>query len=208
MIYYSKITLKTKIAIFGGTFSPPHNGHINLVKHVLNECDVDKIIVVPAHIPPHKVEEKVISSNLRFLMAQRAFLNISDKIAVSDFEINQDRMSYTYLTLRHFYSPTTELFLVCGDDMFATLDEWRHPYEIFRLADVIVGSRNDESSTKIIKKINEYKIMYGANISLLRYDPLEISSTDIRGMLISGKSVEKYIPHSVDTFIKENKLYY
>ncbi len=196
-----------KVGLYGGTFSPPHAGHVNAAENFAASMDLQKLIIMPAGIPPHKAVENPVPSAARLEMCRLAFSGI--KIAeVSDFEITKEGLSYTVDTLRHLYPTYGRIYLLCGDDMLLTLDCWRESSEIFRMAHIVCMRRYDTDGTKLYEKAEEYERNFDAAVSFIDADPLPVSSTDVREMLKNGDaSVGEYLAPSVARYIKEKGLY-
>ncbi|MBR2295857.1 MAG: nicotinate (nicotinamide) nucleotide adenylyltransferase, partial [Clostridia bacterium] len=134
-----------KIGIYGGTFDPPHNGHVNACKSFVNAIQMDKLYVIPTSIPPHKQRESSVSGDDRYEMARLAFSEISDKIELSRIELERSGKSYTADTLRYFKAQgAKEIFLLCGTDMLVTLDEWYDFEYIFRSATIVYIRRESD----------------------------------------------------------------
>lgn len=196
-----------RLGIFGGTFNPPHVGHIHAAKSFLAEMNLDKLLIMPAGIPPHKVISSEDDPSLRLKMAGEAFAHISEKIRVSDYEILKSGISYTVDTLKNFSKPNRILYLLCGTDMFLSLDTWRSPKEIFSLAEIVCIPRFDSCVSEIKKKSDEYSTDFGAKCHVLNAPPIEISSSDIRNMIKQGQPTSEYLPESVRIIIESEKLY-
>ena len=114
----------TRIGIYGGTFSPPHNGHLAAARAFMEQMWLDILYVIPAAIPPHKQMAEPVSAADRLEMCRRAFAGM-EGVYVSDMEIRRGGKSYTVDTLRELSGDDRRLFLLCGTDMVLTLDEWR-----------------------------------------------------------------------------------
>ena len=124
-----------RIGIFGGSFDPVHKEHTNFVRAAVENLRLDKVFVMPAHIPPHKLG-KTLSSNVdRLQMCKIAFLDI-EQAEVSDYEMTQDGPSYTHLTCAHFKNkyPEAELFFLVGTDMLRDFPTWKEPEKILENA--------------------------------------------------------------------------
>ena len=169
---------------------------------------LDLLYVIPTAIPPHKEMENPVSAAHRMEMCRLAFAGM-EGVYVSDMEIQRGGRSYTVDTLRELTGEDRRLFFLCGTDMMLTLDQWREPEEIFRLCYPVYIRRDNDPSLDplIIRKIAEYNQKYGKVVRRILTDPLEISSSEIRGKLQSGESVEKWIPKSVEKYISDNHLY-
>ncbi len=198
----------TRIGIYGGTFSPPHNGHVAAARAFMEQMWLDFLYVIPAAIPPHKEMEVAVDANHRLEMCRLAFQGM-EGVYVSDLELRRGGRSYTVETLRELWGEDRRLFFLCGTDMVLTLDTWREPEEIFRLCyPVYIRRENDRSlDAAIIQKIGEYQQKYGKVVRRIVTEPLEISSNQVRASLVGGKDVSALIPPSVEKYIRDNHLY-
>lgn len=196
-----------RFGIFGGTFDPPHNGHIGAALAFQREIELDSLLIMPDCIPPHKKVSAADDPPLRLEMAHAAFDGISDKITVSDYEISKTGVSYTVDTLEHFTKPGRKIFLLCGTDMFLSLASWRDPERIFKLATVVGVPRDLDNRGSLFVKAEEYTQTYGARCRILDTVPFVISSSLLRSMMVSGESTDEYIPEKVKTIIEREKLY-
>lgn len=197
-----------RVGIFGGTFAPIHNGHVNAAHNFIKECHLDKLYVIPAGKPPHKTPSDQFTPQQRLEMTKAAFPKddeANSKIEISDFEINRQEKSYTYYTLKEFSNESDSLFLLCGTDMFMSFDEWYKFEELFKMCTLCLVLRNDSDLKQIqniYSKKEEFENKYKANILILKSDPYEISSTEIRNMISEGKDISKFVPRGVCEYIK------
>ncbi len=198
----------TRIGIFGGTFSPPHNGHLQAAKAFMEQMWLDLLYVIPTALPPHKEMEVSVSAQHRLEMCRLAFSGM-EGVYVSDMEIQRGGRSYTVETLRELTGEDRRLFFLCGTDMMLTLDQWREPNEIFKLCyPVYIRRESDEGlNPLIVKKIAEYNEKYGKVVRRIVTDPIELSSSEIRQKLQRGESVCDLLPLSVEKYISDNHLY-
>ena len=198
----------TRIGIYGGTFSPPHNGHIKAAKAFMEQMWLDFLYVIPTATPPHKEMEVAVDAKHRLAMTRLAFSGI-DGIYVSDMEIQRGGKSYTVDTLRELSGEDRRLFLLCGTDMVLTLDQWRSPDEIFKLSyPVYIRRDNDRSLDEpIVQKIAQYYKTYGKAVRRIVTEPLELSSQEVRSALSSGRDISSLVPPAVEKYIKDNHLY-
>ncbi|MBE6708448.1 MAG: nicotinate (nicotinamide) nucleotide adenylyltransferase [Ruminococcaceae bacterium] len=176
-----------RIGIYGGSFSPPHLGHVRLAEEFLRVSELDRLIIVPAGNPPHKMIDGGADAKMRLEMCRAAFSELSDRVEISDFEAFRTDPCYTVDTLRHF-SGEVELFMLCGSDMFLTLDRWREPAEIFSLCTVVCGARVDDPvvRSELISAEKAYSKRFGAKCIIMDIDPVEVSSTGLRRDLGMG----------------------
>lgn len=188
----------TRIGIYGGTFSPPHNGHLAAARAFMEQMWLDILYVIPDALPPHKEMADPVSAADRLEMCRRAFGGM-EGVYVSDMEIRRGGKSYTVDTLRELAGEDRRLFLLCGTDMVLTLDEWREPAEIFRLCYPVYIRREADPSLDglLIRKIAEYQEKYGKVVRRIVTEPLTISSTEIRKKLRAGESVGDLLPPAV-----------
>ncbi len=199
---------KIKIAIYGGTFNPPHIGHIRAAESFMNAISADELLIVPTLIPPHKVEYSGCDPMHRLKMCQLAFSHISHA-EVSDIEIRRGGKSYTYMTLQEISADERELYFLCGTDMLLTMDTWKCPEIIFALSKICYIQRECDSriSAKIHDKIDFYKRKYGAEIIKIDAEAFEISSTYIREAIKTGEDISCFLSAPVYEYIKKVRLY-
>ena len=197
-----------RIGIYGGTFSPPHKGHIAAARAFMEQMWLDILYVIPTALPPHKEMEYPASAEHRLEMCRLAFAGM-EGVYVSDLEIARGGRSYTVDTLRELSGNDRRLFLLCGTDMMLTLDQWRDPKSIFELCyPVYIRRDNDRSlDAPIIQKIAQYQRDYGKVVRRIVTEPIELSSGEVRKTLAAGKDVSNLISPAVETYIKDNHLY-
>ena len=199
-----------ELGIYGGTFSPVHNGHIHAANCFYDTLKLDRMLVIPAYLPPHKSADAGCTPEQRLAMTVLAFAENSRCIEVSDYEIRQKGKSYTYLTLQHFSAPNTRLTFLCGTDMFLTFDEWRNPDIIFSLSRVALIRRantDSETEARIAERKEHYKRDYSADIVEILSRPMEISSTEIREQWRNGGDISSFVPQAVCDYIAAQHLY-
>lgn len=187
-----------KLGIYGGTFDPVHNEHVNIANVAIEELGLDKLIILPSGEPPHKSMTEVSEKKRRLKMCELAFDN--PKIEISTYEIDKKGKSYTCETLAHFANEGVELFCIMGGDSLADIYAWKNPDEIFELATIVVVGREDYAHNEYIRK-------YMAKIIKLNYNPLEISSTEVRIRCQFGQPIDELVPQNVNDYIIEHELY-
>ncbi len=193
-------------AIFGGTFNPVHLGHEHLLKQVLEKVKVDRAIVMPSKIPPHKQAENLASEEDRLEMCRLAFSKL-DRVCISDYEFTRKGKSYSLYTVKHFRQlyPDDRLYFIMGSDMLLSFCEWYHYEEILSMCGIICLSRCDDDTDKLEKYAE--KLREKADVIILNVEPLEISSTEIRERLKKHLDCSCYLNENVVQYIKENNLY-
>ncbi|MGN1411402.1 MAG: nicotinate (nicotinamide) nucleotide adenylyltransferase [Oscillospiraceae bacterium] len=194
------------IGLFGGSFNPIHNGHIHLAKSVNSAINLDKTILIPSKISPHKSNDEYVSNEHRFNMCKLAIENLPN-FEVSDFELSREGISYSIYTVRHFKEkyPNDNLFLLIGSDMFLTFDQWRDYIEIMSKVTLAVISRQDGDYNSLLEKSRELS-RYG-KIVIPKVKPLEVSSTEIRKNIAFNKYYPCNLDEKVVQYIKSNNLY-
>ena len=197
-----------RIGIYGGTFSPPHNGHVAAAKAFMEQMKLDYLFIIPTYLPPHKQVDGSDDPLYRLKMCELAFEGV-DGVVISDVEIARGGKSYTYDTLKELERPDTRLFLLCGTDMVLTFDRWYRFEDIFKMFyPVYVRRENDPLiGNRIVSKITEYYQKYGVMFRKIITEPIELSSTDIRAAVRSGEDISNLVPEKVARFIRENGLY-
>ncbi|NLH00641.1 MAG: nicotinate (nicotinamide) nucleotide adenylyltransferase [Clostridiales bacterium] len=173
-----------RIAIFGGSFNPPHIGHVEAAKAAAEELCADKLIIVPAARPPHKEQENgTPGPEERFLLTKLAFCNM-DGAEVSDIELRREGIGYTVDTLTELKNmyPDAEFVLLMGADMFVSFETWKDFQRIFELSALAVFPRGSDSAA-VKETIERYLKEYGGRIFEINFLPIEISSTELRTKL-------------------------
>jgi len=195
------------IGIFGGTFNPIHSGHINLINKVCERFILDKIIIIPTKIPPHKVANNLASESDRFEMCRLAFEDNS-QVEISDYEFSKTGKSYTIFTLRHFKKmyPKAKIFLIMGSDMILSFHKWLNYDEILKLATIIAFPRGSNVVEKMLDYSGKIEGM-GGECLVVPITPFEISSTKIRESILKNEDLTCYLPEKVVKYIELKKLY-
>ncbi len=198
----------TRVGIFGGTFAPIHNGHVNAAKAFMEQMKLDYLLVIPTYLPPHKQIDASDSPLYRLRMCELAFEGV-DGVVISDCEIARGGKSYTYDTLAALTRPDTRLFLLCGTDMVLTFDTWYRFEDILKLCYPVYVRREDDAllGNRVQAKITEYYEKYGVMFRRIVTSALTLSSTEIREKVRSGEDISALVPEKVENFIKENRLY-
>lgn len=190
-----------KIGVFGGTFNPPHNGHIRLAKAAADELKLDKLLVIPSCIPPHKIAAKLADGQERLEMCRLAF-GCDPRFEVSPMELERGSRSYTVETLRELKAlyPDSELYFIVGSDMLESFDKWYLWQEILSLSVLCAASREEGYSPDLSRfgKLAE-------RIKIITLDPLEVSSTQIRNS--AGEVSTELLDPKVAAYIREHGLY-
>ncbi|MDE7098065.1 MAG: nicotinate (nicotinamide) nucleotide adenylyltransferase, partial [Ruminococcus sp.] len=189
-----------RIGIYGGSFNPVHNGHINLAVSAVNELKLDKLYFVPSGISPHRSSAEYASGDDRLKMLKLA-CRVSEKLDVCDYEIRKDGKSYTIYTVEEFRRrfPHDELFLLVGSDMLMIFETWNQFEDILKEVTLAVVSRKSGDIAELEKKAENLR-KYG-NIIVCSAEPLEISSTEIRKKIEKNEKLSCYLDENVVQYI-------
>ena len=199
-----------RIGLFGGTFDPIHLGHLLLAVHSYEELDLNRVIFIPARLPPHKAQPIVEPAD-RLQMVRLAVAD-DDRFLVCDCELCRAEPSYTIDTVQQFQQSLdagTHLFWLIGSDMLADLPSWHEVGRLLDMVDIIVVARaaqppadfsalNPTLTTEQINRIQTHAIQVPL---------IDISSTMVRERIGQGQSVRYFLPESVEQYILKHKLY-
>lgn len=196
-----------KIGLFGGTFDPPHIGHLKIIKESLFQLQLDKLYVVVSGNPWMKGERVVASKHQRQEMVEIAFEGYK-KVCLLKLEINKDSPSYSYQTLE--YLKTTEnkneFYFIVGSDAALSMDKWKKPLNILTSSKIVCVPRNKISNQSVEKKL--LGIYPHSQIQFLKNVEEKISSTEIRKLFKGNEDVIEYFDYYVYTYILKNDLYF
>ncbi|MBU1726567.1 MAG: nicotinate-nucleotide adenylyltransferase [Candidatus Omnitrophica bacterium] len=186
-----------KIGILGGTFNPIHIGHLILAEEAREKLGLDKVIFVPAYLPPHKDNSDIAQASSRFEMANLA-INGNEYFSVSDIEIKRNGRSYTIDTLREFKKayPQDDLFFIIGSDLLTYLDEWKDLKEIIKMVKFVAATRPGYP----LESIPSY-------IQTIPIRAVDISGFEIRRCVKEDKSFRYLVPETVFKYIIRKGLY-
>ena len=196
------------IAIYGGSFDPPHKGHLLLAKNLAKECNADKVLIIPAYSSPFK-DGTVAEGTDRLAMCKHTF---TDPIfEISAIELNREGKSYTVDTIKDLkkYYPNDNLFLFMGDDMFLSLANWYKYKELLSLCTIVTAARTEDM--KHLAEMKTYAItklkLHEGDYIISKEKPLEVSSTLLRTMLKNRMDTSKYLTYDTISYIKKRGLY-
>jgi len=192
-----------KTCIFGGTFDPPHIGHLLIAQTIIESENFERLIFVPANISPAK-KGKIISSSKKRLDMLNMALTGNENFEISDFEINKGDVSYTIDTITEFANTLNldkkDLYFLMGSDTLGGFHNWKDPKKIMNLCNIIVAIRPGFTPSDIPQWILDE--VHFANIP-----QFEISSTTIRARWRDGKTIRYMVPKEVWEYINKNGLY-
>ncbi|HDR90861.1 MAG TPA: nicotinate-nucleotide adenylyltransferase [candidate division Zixibacteria bacterium] len=187
--------------IFGGSFDPPHMGHLIIAQAMVNSLELDILTWVPAKTPPHKDSANLTSAEHRYRMTELA-ISGNPTFAISDVEMDSNQPPWTKYLLRRFKQdfPDDELFLIIGGDSLAEFHTWRDYRELWQLAKIAVARRQGEDLSGVDREILD-------NVKIVDTPLIEISATGIRRMIAEGKSIRYLVPETVRIYIEQHELY-
>lgn len=192
------------MGILGGTFDPPHNGHIRAALVAAQELGLDRVLLIPTNIPPHKQAGSNKASACQRLDMTRLAINGHENLAVDGREIARGGKSFTILTvfeLKDEYK-NAEIWFICGTDMFLTVQNWHRAQELLNEVAFAVVPR----AAGDLEKLSKHKLFleekYGAKVKIIACQPLDISSSAIR-----QKDASALVPQGVYDYIEKNGLY-
>ena len=192
-----------KIAILGGTFDPPHLGHLILADTVIRELNYDKVLFIPSKIPPHKNISGEVSNEDRLNMLK---LSIEDdkRFSFDDYELKSEGISYSIKTLNYLYENYDidgKIALIIGADLIKDFHKWKEPEKISKLSNIVAVNR-EESDNLDKENIEKY------NIKIIIAPRIDISSTLIRERIKKNKAFRYFLNDKVYNYIISNKLYF
>jgi nicotinate-nucleotide adenylyltransferase len=192
-----------KIGLFGGSFDPIHYGHLKLANWVKNKLSLNRIIFIPAAIPPHKQDLKLTDPKHRYRMIEVAIVNYPE-FEVSDVELNREGISYTIDTIFYFQKKLSlkndNLFLIIGADSLLDFPNWKNPDIILKNCQLIVLQRPGINLEQAVAK-------YKRSAIILQSPLIKISATEIRRRIKQGNSIFQMVSPAVEHYIYENDLY-
>ncbi len=198
-----------RIGVFGGSFDPVHMGHLTIAQDAVEQLELDRLIFMPAAIPPHKQGHTLAEGRHRFEMLQLATEgNLS--FEVSDMELQRGGVSYTFDTMRQiqFEHPGAELFFIVGLDSLTILHSWKNVEQLLEMCTVVPFARGGEDPAKIAEQIQLSNVWKERLLEcLIRIHEVEISASEIRMRLAEGLSIRYLVPPEVEMYIAEHHLY-
>lgn len=195
-----------KIGLYGGAFNPVHNEHLNIVLAAKARLGLDKVIVVPTNVSPHKKGVMTARGKDRLHMCRLAFGEV-DGVEVSDAEIKRGGVSYSYVTCRQFRKlyPNDDLFFIIGADMLKSFAFWKEPEEILKCVTLAVCARENEK--ELAEEIKKFQKRFKKDVVNFGYVGKKVSSTRIRALAALGEDTAGLVPEKVRLFIRNRRVY-
>jgi nicotinate-nucleotide adenylyltransferase len=196
-----------RIGILGGTFNPPHLGHLVCAQEAYIQLSLARVMLVPTRIPPHKPVDEEPGASHRLEMCRLAVQRDEERFAVSDIEVGREGPSYTVDTLEELHSskPDTEFFLIVGADIAAGLPEWHEAERVVSQATVAVASRAGTSRETVTRALRQ--LPGGGRGRFFDMPEIGISSTMLRERVRAGESTRYLMPDAVRQYIDRHRLY-
>lgn len=210
-----------KIGLFGGSFNPPHMGHVNSIQMVKTRIGLDEVRIIPNWRNPLKKDLEGPSPQQRLTMTQLAFRDLGPGVTVDPTEIERKGDSFTIATVEFLQKDLSgEFFLIIGQDLLAELADWKLWETLLTKVNLVVTSRPGFEFPKEKKDLppflqpyvaevdfNFVQLTTGKEIQFIQLPDIAISSSELRKLLLRGKKVDQYLPLAVENFIRENGLY-
>jgi len=194
--------IKNKVLLFGGTFNPIHNGHLQIAQEAVERLNFNKVIFIPSSIPPHKESSLLFSYRLK--MIELAIDGVK-YFEISDIEAKREGLSYTIDTFRYFkreLGENTKIYWMIGTDTIEELKDWYKIKELIKECQFVIAERNRYKHIDVKYSPIDY-------FTPLWNPVLDISSTEIREKVKTKKrnTIKYLVPESVEKYIYDNKLY-
>lgn len=198
-----------RTGVYGGTFNPIHRGHVHILGEFARRLRLDRVLLIPAGIPPHKQPHHLASPAHRVEMCRLAAEELGEiQVIVSRLELDRPGKSFTSETLTALSGlyPEDDFFLLMGEDMFLTVDNWHDAATIFRLACLCASPRSREGFQHLQAKRRALEAL-GARCRVEDIPFLDVSSTRVRKLAAAGRPLKGLVPDQVAEYIRENGIY-
>jgi nicotinate-nucleotide adenylyltransferase len=194
------------IGILGGTFNPPHMGHLVMAQEALDQLDLDRVMLMPVAVPPHKEAGQDPGGAARVELCRLAVAG-DDRFAVSTLEVERGGASFTVDTLRelHDLEPEHDLTFIVGGDMAQSLPAWREPEAILGLARLAVAEREGVRREDIARRLDP--LHDGDRVVFFDMPRIDVSSSSIRRRVAEGRPIRYLVPDAVAEAVAERGLY-
>ena len=194
------------IGILGGTFNPPHMGHLVMAQEALDQLDLDRVVLMPVAVPPHKEAREDPGADARVDLCRLA-VGDDERLEVSTLEVDRGGASYTVDTLRTFHDlePEHDLIFIVGGDMAQSLPAWREPEAILQLARLAVAEREGVRREDIARRLEP--LHAGDRVLFFDMPRIDVSSSAIRRRVAEGRPIRYLVPDAVADAIADRGLY-
>jgi nicotinate-nucleotide adenylyltransferase len=199
------------LGILGGSFNPPHLGHLELARHARAELGTEHVTLMPVAVAPYKPQAEDPGAQHRLAMA-RLLVAGSSGLSVCDLEVKRGGPSYTVDTLREIHAshPDTELTFIAGADTVMTLAGWREPEALAQLAKLAVAARGSASRERVLEAVSSIRAPAdgaGVKLRFLNMAPIEVSSSEVRRRAARGAPLGELVGKAVAEYIAQHGLY-
>lgn len=202
-------TKAERFGIMGGTFDPIHYGHLVAAEAAREAFDLEKIIFVPAGIPPHKLKEEVTPARHRYLMTLLAIMS-NPYFEISRVDVDRSGVTYTVDTLavlKGVLPPNAVMYFITGADAILEILSWKSPEQVLNMAEFIAATRPGYDLDRLSRALGPLYAEFQDRVHILEAPPIGISSTDLRHRLAEGRTVRYLLPETVVTYIHDEGLY-
>ena len=195
-----------RVGILGGTFNPPHVGHLVMAQEAVDQLDLDRVVFMPVAVPPHKEARDDIGAAGRVELCRLA-VDGDDRFDVSTLEVDRGGASYTVDTLRvlHDLEPEHELIFIVGGDMAQSLPAWREPEAILGIARLAVAEREGVRRDDVARRLE--LLHSGDRVVFFDMPRIDVSSSAIRRRVADGRPIRYLVPDGVAAAIAERGFY-
>lgn len=196
-----------KIGVLGGTFDPPHNGHLLIAEQAQTQLKLDQVLFAPTHLPPHKVHNHITPIEQRVEMVRRAIAH-HPGFVLSRIDVDRPGPTYTADTmrlLRQQFGEHAELFFIMGMDSLANILTWHDPAKLIQVCKLAVFAR--PGFTVDLDRLEKSLPGLRARVVFLSAPTLDIAASDLQQRVRAGKSIAEFVPPAVAQYIQENNLY-
>ncbi|MCI6640297.1 MAG: nicotinate (nicotinamide) nucleotide adenylyltransferase [Pygmaiobacter massiliensis] len=195
-----------KLLLFGGTFDPPHIGHMQLLKHAIAAVQPDLVLVMPAGLPPHK-RAFGTSGELRFAMCAD-FLKLDQRVRRSRYEISRPGKSYTAQTVEYLQKKYqgAEIYLAMGSDMLLSFTQWYRWQWLLQQVVLVAQSRDDDETAAMQPAIRLLE-QAGGKVLFVPAQVLKLSSSELREKAAKGEDISPWLPDSAQRTVRRHHLY-
>jgi nicotinate-nucleotide adenylyltransferase len=195
-----------ELGILGGTFNPPHIGHLVMAQEAFDQLGLESVMLMPVAQPPHKEADADPGADVRLELCRLAAAD-DDRLSVSDLEIERGGASYTVDTLRalHDRVPEHDLTFIVGGDMAYSLPSWREPEAILDMARLAVAERDGLRREDIARRLAP--LHPGDRVVFFDMPRIDLSSSAIRERVAEGRTIRYLVPDPVGEAIRSRRLY-
>jgi nicotinate-nucleotide adenylyltransferase len=195
-----------RVGLLGGTFNPPHLGHLVMAQEAHEQLGLDRVLLVPVAVPPHKEAEADPGAEARVRLAELA-VGDDDRFGVSRIEVDRGGPSFTVDTLRalHERAPEDDLTFIVGGDMAHSLPSWRAPEAVLELATLAVAEREGVRREDLARRLEP--LHGGDRVTFFDMPRLDVSSSAIRRRVAAGRSIRYLVPDAVARAVIDGGLY-